>query len=319
LATTTLKTGEELEIGVIRAPEREYADQIQKFLDHKPDCFKRHIDLCLAGPLDELETRFYVGLLEGQVISQVMIVEYAGVGILGHVFTRPEHRQKGAYRAVMAQQMEDFRQRGSEFLLLGTGFESPPYWIYHSFGFRSVTGDSGFMRYAASEDFEARWFAPAPAQVVDVKWRHWPMLNALFGQKEGDFLRSVALGLFGPRNFEGGFLTFREALEERASHQAKLLETEAGAVVGCATVWPDPRWPGTYLLDVFVHPNFAAEMSPLLAALAPVEAKTLAYAEASATARNAALEKAGFRQEGTLTQQLRQPDGRVEEVVVWGR
>jgi hypothetical protein len=225
----------------------------------------------------------------------------------------------------MAQQMADFRQRGSEFLLLGTGFESPPYWIYHSFGFRSVTGDSGFMRYAASEDFEAHWFAPAPARVVDVKWRHWPTLNALFGQREGDYLRNVALGIFGPRNFEGGFLTFREALEKQGSHpgeplhQAKLLETEAGAVVGCVTRWPDPHWPGTYLLDVFAHPNFAAEMSTLIAALAPVEAKTLAYAEASATARNAALEKAGFRWEGTLTRQLRHLDGRVEEVVVWGR
>ena len=325
LATARLKTREEMEIGVVCAPDREYAEAIRHFLSHKPGDFKRHIDLCLAGGLEELETRFYVGLLNGQVISQAMFVEYSGVGLLGHVFTQPEHRQKGACRAVMTQQMDDFRKRGSRFLLLGTGFESPPYWIYHRFGFRSVTAGSGFMRYAVNEDFEAEWFAPGPTQVVEVQWRHWPTLSVLFGQRAGSFLRNMALGLFGPRNFEGDFLTLREALEDSTTPagktfpQARLLETATRAVVGCATMWPDPQWPGAGLLDVFMHPDFECETGALLATLAPVEAKTLAYAETSATAKNAALEEAGFRLEGTLKQQLRLPGGAFEDVLLWGR
>jgi len=320
LGTATLKTGQEMEIGVVRGPDQEYADRIREFLGHKPESFKRHIALSLAGPLEELETRFYVGRLGSHLITQVMTVEYAGVGLLGHVFTRPEHRRKGACRAVMARQMEDFRRRGGQFLLLGTGFESPPYWIYMSFGFRSVTDGSGLMRYAASEDFEARWFAPAPARLVPVKWRHWPTLSALFAQGEGPYLRNVALGILGQRNFEGGFLDLREALQApNPLHQAQLLESETGAVVGCATIWPDPQWPGTYLLDVFVHPNFESRLPDLLSALGPVDAKVLAYAEASAAAKHAALEGAGFRREGKLTRQLRLPDGRAEDVWLWGR
>lgn len=324
LGTAVLKTGQEMEVGVIRGPDLEYADRIREFLGHKPDSFKRHIDLSLAGPLEELETRFYVGLFDRQIISQVMVVEYAGVGLLGHVFTRPEYRRKGACRAVMGQQMEDFRRRGGQFLLLGTAFESPPYWIYFSFGFRSVAAGSGCMRYVASEDFEARWFAPAPVQVVNVKWRHWPTLSLLFAQGAGHYLRNVALGLWGQRNFEGGFLSLLEALQQSPrsgppSHQAKLLESKVGAVVGCATLCPDSQWPGTYLLDVFVHPHFEAGIADLLAALEPGEAKVLAYAEASASAKNAALQGAGFRLEGRLNRQLLRPDGRVEDVLLWGR
>lgn len=325
LGTATLKTGQEMEIGVVQGPDHEYADRLREFLGHKPDSFKRHIALSLAGPLEELETRFYIGRLGPSIITQVMTVEYAGVGLLGHVFTRPEHRRQGAYRAVMARQMEDFRRRGGQLLLLGTGYESPPYWIYYSFGFRSVTDGSGFMRYSASDDFEARWFAPAPAQVVPVKWRHWPTLSALFAQREGPYLRNVALGILGQRNFEGGFLDLREALQTpdpssgQPLPQAQLLESKTGAVVGCATMWPDSQWPGTYLLDVFVHPHFEAGLPDLLAALAPVEAKVLAYAEASATAKNAALAGAGFRREGRLTRQLLLPDGRAEDVWLWGR
>src|SRR5690348_4939393 len=96
LATETLKSGERITVGVVRGPDAEWAGRVVPFLGHKNPDYRAHITRALEGPLDGLQTRFYVGCLDGEIISQVMIVGDRGAGILGHVFTRPEQRRKGA-------------------------------------------------------------------------------------------------------------------------------------------------------------------------------------------------------------------------------
>ena len=34
--------------------------------------YRAHIQQALEGPLDDLQTRFYVGLVDGRIISQIM-------------------------------------------------------------------------------------------------------------------------------------------------------------------------------------------------------------------------------------------------------
>ena len=153
-----LKTGERMEVGVVTAPDTPHAEEMKQFLGHKPGNYKWHIERCVTEVLDALETRFYVGKLNGAVITNIMTVEYQGVGILGHVFTLPQQRRKGAAKGVMAYQMEDFRQRSGSALYLGTGYNSHPYYIYQSFGFESVFPESGFMKYHVNEDFEGTLF-----------------------------------------------------------------------------------------------------------------------------------------------------------------
>ena len=135
-----------------------------------------------------------------------MIVEHGHVGILGHVFTTPTQRRKGACKSVMQFQMEDFRQRAGEALYLGTGYNSHPYYIYNSFGFESVFPGSGFMKYRAIEDFDDQYFAESLVHAKDVVWNDWSKMTALTGIVEGDHLRSIAFGIYGPANFEGGSL-----------------------------------------------------------------------------------------------------------------
>jgi len=309
LSIQTLKTGESLEIGVVSAPDKAHADQIAPFLQHKGDPWNGHIANALKEPLDELETRFYVGKLRGTIITNVMTVEYNRTGILGHVYTQPEHRRKGACKLVMAEQMKDFRTRGGV-LFLGTGYDSPPYWIYHSFGFRSLIEGSGFMTFATEDDFEVRYFAPGKAHVAEVRWKDWPRLNALFAIREGAFLRSVGQGRYGVSSFEGEFLRLKVALEEDATYQARLLESERGAVVGCATLTKDPRWHrDVWLLDIFIHPNFASSMGPLLDALDLPEGKIQCYADSRSSDKICALEQAGFRQEAIFKAHIQADDG----------
>ncbi|MFH1009470.1 MAG: GNAT family N-acetyltransferase, partial [Candidatus Latescibacterota bacterium] len=302
-------TGEAMEIGLVSAPDEEYAQQIAPFLEHKGDPWNGHIRKCLREPMDELETRFYVGKLDGTVISNVMTAEYGRTGILGHVFTQPEHRGKGAFKLLMAEQMKDFRTRGG-LLLLGTGYDSPAYWIYHGFGFRSLAPGSGLMQYATEDDFEAHYFAPGQTRAAGVQWKDWPRANILFTLREGDFLRSVAHERYGASSFEGEFLCLQERIEEDPSYQVKLLESEHGAVVGVATLIRDARWHRDVgLLDLFVHPHFTGSTGQLLESLDFPEGKTQCYADSGSTDKIRALEQAGFRQETVFLGQLRKDSG----------
>lgn len=267
LSIETLKSGERMEVGLVTPPDDRFRDKIIPFLAHKGQPWEDHIREAFAGRIADLKTRFYIGHIHDTLVANIMTVEYNRTGILGHVFTNPEHRRKGACKLVMAQQMEDFRSRGGGQLLLGTGFDSPAYWIYHGFGFRSVAEGSGFIRYATQDDFEAAYFEAAPTKAVDVQWKDWPRWNVLGAYAGGDYLRSIALNWWGMRDFEGGFLDTRLRINE-GKLQVKLLESDRGSIVGFASLEGDPRWKqATALLDFFVHPHFEDRAPQLLDAL----------------------------------------------------
>ena len=305
LGQEKLKTGETMEIGVVLAPDTEYGEWIQRFLRHKGPEWERHIEGALKGEISDLETRFYIGHLDGEAFVNIMTVEYGPAGILGHVFTRPDQRRKGACSRLMAYQMDDFRRREGGLLLLGTGFDSPAYWIYHSYGFRSMYEGSGFMRYADDEAFETTDFAPASAKAIDVAWRDWPRISALTSREEAGMLKSLAFELFGAANFEHGFLGLKRELE-RGRRTAKLLESEHGAIVGCATIGPHDLWPGgVHLLDLFIHPNFWGDAGALLDALDLPSGKVQCYADTASVEKISLLENRGFKREALLKRQLR--------------
>ena len=320
LGEAVLKTGERMEVGVITAPDMPHAEEMKQFLGHKPGNYKWHIERCVTEVLDALETRFYVGKLDGHVITNIMTVESEGVGILGHVFTLPQQRRKGACKGVMAYQMEDFRQRTGTALYLGTGYNSHPYYIYHSFGFESVFPESGFMKYHVNADFEGRYFTPTPAHPKPVEWHDWPKVTALSGIVGWDALRSLKWGVYGPTNLEGGFLSFKHDLEtEDAYADAKLLSASSGAIVGWATVGRDARWqPATAVLDLFFHPNFADAIPALLSAVAFPASKVQCYVDSSAEKKVEVLETAGFTCEGRFKDQFTY-SGQHYDVLVFGR
>lgn len=320
LGEVILKTEERMEVGVITAPDVPHAEEMKQFLGHKPGNYKWHIERCVTEVLDALETRFYVGKLDGRMITNIMTVEYEGVGILGHVFTRPQQRRKGAAKGVMAYQMEDFRQRSGSALYLGTGYNSHPYYIYHSFGFESVFPESGFMKYHVHKDFEARYFAPTPAHPKPVEWHDWPKVTALSSIVGWDTLRSLKWGVYGPTNLEGGFLSFKHDLEtEDVYNDAKLLIASGGAIVGWATVGRDARWqPATAVLDLFFHPNFVDAVPDLLSAVAFPESKIQCYIDSGAEKKAEVLETAGFTCEGRFKDQFTY-SGQHYDVLVFGR
>ncbi len=306
--TVTLATGERAELGRVLGPDEGDPLGVAELLGHKGQAWEWHVTEALARPLDGLETRWYLARLDGRSVSNVMTVEHAGVGILGHVFTRPEHRRKGLCRAIFERLLPDFRDRGGLRLTLGTGYDSPPYWIYHGFGFRSVVPETGFMACPLVEDFAARWYAPGPTQVADLSWRHWPTLAQLFTDDPGQGLQALCFNAFGPTNIEGSFVSAWQGISAGQGAVARVLERESGAVVGFAALAPDARWQRkTWLLDLLLHPSAVDQGPDLLAALPFPDAPVQAWVPAVAAGRRAALEASGFGLAAELRRQL--PDG----------
>ena len=320
LAASTLRTGESLEIGVVLAPDNDYAPLVRPILAHKSSNEQWHLDEVFAGRVGPLETRFYLGRLDERPVCNVMVSEHDGIGIVSHVYTTPEHRRKGIARLVMARQMADFKDRDGRYLTLSTGYDTHPYHLYHGFGFRSVIPESGHMKYMVNAAFEMVHFRGDGARVVPGDWRNWPSLNVLCAQAGPPFVRNVGLGHMGPRMFEGAYLGLMKLTREDDDVQVRLVVTERGAVVGYATLVPDTRWRGeTFLFDLTAHSAFTAYLKSLLDSFdLPAERKVLCHVEPGDALKTAALKDAGFLREATLRKQFKAA-GQAMDVEVYAR
>jgi hypothetical protein len=314
LGQVTLKTGERAAAGVVVGPDLEWAERIEKLLEHKGDIWNwQNSQMVRSEP--GIEARFYVLHRDGDPFANIASFELAGVGDFGHVWTRPEDRQKGACAALMELQMADFIARQGQALFLETGFDSAPYHIYERFGFRGIEPQSGTMAWYADsrEAFDARYFARGETTIEPATWAHWPSSLALF---LGDFscvVRCLPLKLVGRQPREGAFLSLlrdeeKRRLEGKEPRAMVLKQAGTMAVVGFAAWGWHPLWPDTCLLDVYCHPHHWDRAAELLGALTlpdgqrfrPNGQRVVAYADADCAHKAPILSAFGFRQTGTL-------------------
>lgn len=299
LAAETLKTGEQLTIECVLPPDGERDAQIRPFLAHKPPHYREHIEAALTGNCDDLETRFYIGLLSGEIVGNIMTVEANGVGILGHVHTREDQRRKGICDAIMRHQMEDFRRRNGHVLLLGTGYQSPAYHIYARHGFKDwPNGKPGLMRYDREPQnvFEPRFFASDFCVPVAAHWIHWPLTALLAACPALPYVRSVTLNVRGAALLEGPYCQFMANDGKRPDVQASVLENQQGAVAAFAICVPDTHQSDIQLLDLFAHPSVvAAPLIRLLESLPLPPSKIHCYADTDDAQKIAVLQALGFQ------------------------
>ncbi len=322
LGAANLKTGQRLDMGVVTAPDADWRGQVAPFLGHKQDPYRAHIARALDGPLDRLETRFYVGTVDGRLVSQVMLVGSRGVGIIGHVHTLAEERRKGACAALFRALLPHAESAGYRVLCLGTGYDTPPYHIYRSFDFRGIAPGSGCMVREAAPGAQAALLAPGPASVRPLRWDDWAWLELLAFQPvtaDEELPRGAVMGIRGQESAEGPFVAFQSRRRKEPEIQAVALETGAGATVGWAAVAPDPRWFGdVYALDFHVAPSFQGSLADLLDALALPEAPVVAYLTEPEGPRARLLAARGFQPAARLDDWLRVEDER-RPLRVWRR
>jgi len=315
LDTITLKSGEQVEAGVVKGPDMEWSKRLVKLLWHKGDPWNWQNAQVLERDLG-LDAFFYVLHRAGQPFANIMTIEYQGVGHFGHVWTVPEDRQKGASSALMALQMRHFVERGGQALFLGTGYNSVPYRMYAGFGFRGIEAQSGYMAYyqTSEADFNQQFFAapsdPDDLVIEPLQWRHWPTSAPLF---LGDFpgvVRAIRAEIFGRESTEGGLLPLLLEGEVRQQQGAPpatvvLQHRVTAAVLGLATYQRHPLWPDSWLLDLYCHPADWEQTPALLCALSlPTQERIIAYVDSDHTAKYTALTTAGFTLTATLPQWL---------------
>lgn len=315
-----IKSGEQLQIIRVAAPDAQWKEPIVEALQHKGESWVDTIRMTLEQSLEGVQCYYYLGLLDGEIVGNITTVEAIemGVGILGHVFTSPTHRRKGICMALMETVTRDFAARGGEAMTLGTGYDSPAYHIYHRFGFAGI-GASGRMIWEARPDFLDGYFAADSTDVADISWPDWSRLDLLYTIPEGSFLRGIYFGHYGPCEYEDNFLRLSKLTTDTESAQSKVLIKPGGEVVGHAMLVPDPRWHNdVWLLDLFVHPDFYPAAGELLAAIElPPGRKVQAYADSQSPQKIQLVEAAGFHQEAALRNQIINAEGQHLDVHVF--
>jgi hypothetical protein len=273
---TKLKTGEVMTTRVIDDPQDDDAASIQRLLVHKGQPWETHIAEWAAGNIRKLETRFYVGEIDGVLVANIMTIEYRGIGIMGHVFTDPGHRKKGICDVLMDLHMEDFRDRDGIVMCLGTWYRSVPYGIYERHGYLATPGRPGSMWWSPRKwDADTRFdeldiYENLPrSSIEDPQWHHWPSMNVFTQIPTKQTVRNFTFGLIGIQQSEHEYLDLFINLESdsETNTQVKILETTGGNVAGLASLAPDKRWRNqgiTWVFDAFVHPE-ALERIPDLA------------------------------------------------------
>jgi len=303
LKTASLKDERELKIGIVTVPDPEWAERLCPFLTHKGGIWNWQIEHCLTDSVSPLEIRFIVGLVGEALAGGLMIAEHTGIGQLGHVFTHPDFRRQGIARRLMTAAMDDFQDREGSGLCLGTEFDSPAYHLYRSLGFESIRPHSGVMDWYADRAAMGDYFKEdEDTDVRPWQWQDWPTMNLLTLWPVGDFVRSVAMKVYGSDSVEGAFLRFFRKMESAKSATAGVvLVKPAGQVVGFALRTPETRWPSeSDLIDAYAHPRFIYRLPELIDTVTVPGRTSRAWLNAKSGDRLAIFKEVGFEIEATL-------------------
>jgi GNAT superfamily N-acetyltransferase len=326
LADVRLKNGEVVEAGIVLGPDEEWRLRVQELLLHKGDIWNWQNTAMLREPLG-IEPRFHILHRDGVPFSHILITELCGVGLLSHVWTRPEDRGCGAASKLMELAVNQFRERNGRALYLGTGYDTPPYHIYRKLGFEGIEPESGSMHFftTSQAEFEAEYFARGEAIIEPLDWKHWPVASALFAGAWPQTVRCAPLKLFGRTLTEGQLLPAIQAQHGKTNSSSQtfaLTKLENGAVVGLAACAPDPIWPATCIVDVFCHPNFGDYATEMLHRLnLPTGKRHVAYGDDGDTHKFEVLAVLGFKADSTLYEWLYADAARTRslDIRVWIR
>ena len=87
------------------------ASRLADFLRHKGSPWIEDIERRLAGTIAGAKDYFYVARCEGQLVGHAWYTVAntdPRLGLVGHIFTHPDHRQQGIARQLLEHIMRDF-------------------------------------------------------------------------------------------------------------------------------------------------------------------------------------------------------------------
>jgi hypothetical protein len=303
MGMTPLRTGDIIEIHMVEPPDERYEQSVRSFLSPSKKIWMWHLNLSLRGELDELDSRYYLGFLKDRMISNVTTWEHGPIGIVGHLFTAEDYRNRGACTTLMRTVIHDFLSRDGKTLI--GGFKPASRSVAEKLGFRSIMKHSEVMRYDSSPDFVQEYFQPGNMSCRDSTWKDWPGISFLFTVEQGWSLRSMKHKILGPYDYEDYFL---EDMWQRtkSSCMSKVLATKKHRILGYATLTLTHRPEGdSWLLDFFVHPVAVSNVETLLNAFDWPEGKIECYVEAGCREKRDTLQAQDFEEKAALRRQVK--------------
>ena len=219
---------------------------LQGLLGHKGPLWLEDIQKRLHDGVAESRDAFAVVANGGQTLAHACINGREGVGVLGHMFTRADHRGRGLARKVLTTLLSWFDMSGGQWLFLGCHAELLE--LYGRFGFEPLHRvtrapiDEVTMcrRSKGAAGVGPLYGAAGPVIVRDVTRADWPLLVALQQYQPGFDPRIAA-----DESAVAAEFSMLELLHQQEAGQTLLLAAWQGpriaALATLATQHPGPR------------------------------------------------------------------------------
>ena len=307
LFDTADRTGSPVETGVITNPDNQMMPEILDLLAHKGKIWVWQMRKLFSEEAREVQSRFFVARMDARSVSTIMLTEYAGIAIFGHVYTLPARRQRGLSTILIDAVLADFRKRHGRLIILFTEYQSVAYRLYEKYGFASLEKASGIMYYPDTgpqvlDDITSS----ETADVRPAQWKDYPLLAASALNARDYPIKVFATDAVGQVPFETHFIYLAHHREEDPSqNQINVLAKKSNDFpVGLAAIMPDKhRGQGAYCLDAFVCSGYESHLSELMASL-NIPPETDCYVEAGNLPKIKALRNLGFAKKSSLEDKL---------------
>jgi GNAT superfamily N-acetyltransferase len=288
------------------------ASRLADFLRHKGSPWIEDIERRLAGTVSGATDYFYVALCEGQLVAHAWYTVASAdprLGLVGHIFTHPDHRQQGFASRLLEQIMRDFPQRGGSVMQL---FTSTPHSVpfYERLGFENLYAGrvyhdtDWYMRYPvdSASGLDDLYAPPVVSQrrlsCADLS-QYCLLYNSEHGSAMKDRAQRIGLGLEAE-------LAFIESTTALSAGQGICVVAENGeTIVGTATLMrsPFPYESHIGVFDYYVHSAHRAHAVPLSEACLASRREIgveLVYALAVDADKSRSLTELGFSRCGEL-------------------
>lgn len=282
----------------------------------------------MEGNCDGCVDRFWVARDGQEPVAHAwytVAAEDQGLGLLGHVFTKPEYRRRGLSTRVIRAALADFRERGGRIMQLFT-YNPLSVPFYEKLGFEQIH----HSRAGHAADWAMRWpvgsgaavdarFSPGPCRIRPLAAADLPQYCLLYNLEYEtclkDWAQQIALGLETE-------LTFLSTMDRLARGDGVCFALENGqTIAGIATLMRNGFAPQSHLaaIDYYVHPRFTDHAGELFhAALASREKLGVEIVDALVVdkAKEQTIAEMGFRPRETLRNHYR-AGGKAVECVLY--
>lgn len=229
------------------APERWPA--LSGLLGHKGPLWLEDIEKRLREGVPDAHDAFAIAGQGSELVANACIMRRGDVGILGHVFTRPDHRRRGFSRRLIEALLAWFDMTGGRWLYLGCRTELVE--LYEKFGFHllhrvttAVMDDATMLRRAPGVGDDPLPDSAGEVEIRDVTRADWPLLVALLQHRAGADPRVNTA-----ESAVNAELSTLELLRQQEQGQCQLLAAKrAGRVVGLGSLATEKAEKRTYAM-----------------------------------------------------------------------